>query len=205
MAEESTVNITEQTTQEQPTTQKTDTGNQAPGKEEKKAAAQQAEKTFTQADVDRIVQERLDRERKAQEEKQAEAAKLAAMNEKEKKDYEIKKLTARIAELEAKENRAAMAREARTMLSEKGLSDISDDIISRLIVESDAEATKQNVETFATMFGTAVDEAVKAKLKGSTPKTGQTSGSLTQAQILAVQDRKERQRLIRENMNLFQK
>ena len=205
MAEESTVNITEQTTQEQPTTQKTDTGNQAPGKEEKKAAAQQAEKTFTQADVDRIVQERLDRERKAQEEKQAEAAKLAAMNEKERTEYQIKQLTEELNAYKAKENRAAMAKEARAMLSEKGLSGISDDIIARLIVENNAEATKENVETFATMFGTAVDEAVKAKLKGSTPKTGQTSSTLTQEQIFAVKDRKERQRLIRENMNIFQK
>ena len=204
MAEENTVTTTEQTTQEQPVKQ-TDTGNQAPGKEEKKAAAKEPEKTFTQADVDRIVQERLDRERKAQEEKQAEAAKLAAMNEKERTEYQIKQLTEELNAYKAKENRAAMAKEARAMLSEKGLSGISDDIIARLIVENNAEATKENVETFATMFGTAVDEAVKAKLKGSTPKTGQTSSTLTQEQIFAVKDRKERQRLIRENMNIFQK
>lgn len=202
MAEESTVKATEETTVTQPTQQPTDTGSSESGKDSKKSTD---EKLFTQADVDRVVQERLARERKEQAEKQAEAAKLAAMNEKEKRDYELKKLQEELAGYKAREIRAAMTKEARSMLTGKGLSDISDELVACLVVESDAEATKKNVENFSTMFTAAVDEAVKAKLRGKTPERGSTPSSLTQEQILAVKDRRERQRLIRENMNLFQK
>lgn len=196
MAEEST---NTSTTTEPQAPEKTDTGNTAPAKEEKKAPAPQPEKTFTQAEVNRIIDERLTRER----EKQEEAAKLAAMNEKEKSDYTIKKLTEELNGYKARENRAAMAREAHAMLSEKGLGGISDELVDRLINETDAEATKKNVEDFAAMFTNAVDEAVKAKLRGKTPETGSPPSQLTQEQIFAVKDRATRQRLIRENMDLF--
>ena len=196
MAEEST---NTSTTTEPQAPEKTDTGNTAPAKEEKKAPAPQPEKTFTQAEVNRIIDERLTRER----EKQEEAAKLAAMNEKEKSDYTIKKLTEELNGYKARENRAAMAREAHAMLSEKGLGGISDELVDRLINETDAEATKKNVEDFAAMFTNAVDEAVKAKLRGKTPETGSPPSQLTQEQIIAVKDRATRQRLIRENMDLF--
>lgn len=196
MAEE---NTNTSTTTEPQAPEKTDTGNTAPAKEEKKAPAPQPEKTFTQAEVNRIIDERLTRER----EKQEEAAKLAAMNEKEKSDYTIKKLTEELDGYKARENRAAMAREAHAMLSEKGLGSISDELVDRLINETDAEATKKNVEDFAAMFTNAVDEAVKAKLRGKTPETGSPPSQLTQEQIFAVKDRATRQRLIRENMDLF--
>ena len=196
MAEEST---NTSTTTEPQAPEKTDTGNTTPAKEEKKAPAPQPEKTFTQAEVNRIIDERLTRER----EKQEEAAKLAAMNEKEKSDYTIKKLTEELNGYKARENRAAMAREAHAMLSEKGLGGISDELVDRLINETDAEATKKNVEDFAAMFTNAVDEAVKAKLRGKTPETGSPPSQLTQEQIFAVKDRATRQRLIRENMDLF--
>ena len=196
MAEE---NTNTSTTTEPQAPEKTDTGNTAPAKEEKKAPAPQPEKTFTQAEVNRIIDERLTRER----EKQEEAAKLAAMNEKEKSDYTIKKLTEELNGYKARENRAAMAKEARAMLSEKGLGSISDDLVTRLINETDAEATKKNVEDFAAMFTNAVDEAVKARLRGKTPEVGAPASQLTQEQIFAVKDRATRQRLIRENMDLF--
>ena len=196
MAEE---NTNTSTTTEPQAPEKTDNGNTAPAKEEKKAPAPQPEKTFTQAEVNRIIDERLTRER----EKQEEAAKLAAMNEKEKSDYTIKKLTEELNGYKARENRAAMAREAHAMLSDKGLGGISDELVDRLINETDAEATKKNVEDFAAMFTNAVDEAVKARLRGKTPEVGAPASQLTQEQIFAVKDRATRQRLIRENMDLF--
>lgn len=163
---------------------------------------QKAEKTFTQAEVDKIVQERLERQQKANEEKQAEAAKLAAMNEKERTDYQIKQLTAKLAEYEARENRAAMAKEASAMLSEKGLTGIPDELISPLISD-DAEQTKKAVESFASTFQTAVDSAVKARLAGTTPKTGGAVNSITKSEIMAIKNTKERQKAIRDHLELF--
>ena len=169
-----------------------------PGKGKQKAA----EKTFTEADVERIVKERLARERKANEEKQAEAAKLAAMNEKERTEYQIQQLTEELNAYKAKESRAAMAKEAKAMLSEKGLTGIPDELISPLISD-DAEQTKKAVESFASTFQTAVDSAVKARLAGTTPKTGGTVSSVTKSEILKIKNEKERQKAIREHIELF--
>ena len=200
MAESENTAPVEQTEQTQ---QPEKPGTQTSGKEQKKETAP-AEKTFTQAEVDEIVNKRLTRERKDQEEKQAEAAKLAAMNEKERTDYQIKQLTEKLAEYEARENRAAMAKEATTMLRSKGLDGIPDELIGYL-VRDNAEQTKNAVDGVASAFAQAVDDAVKAKLRGATPETGRRASTLTKEQILAVKDRKERQRLIEANMDLFKK
>jgi hypothetical protein len=186
---------TEATTQTEPAA--TEQATQEPGKGQKKA-----EKTFTQAEVDKIVQERLERQQKANDEKQAEAAKLAAMNEKERTDYQIKQLTAELEAYKAKENRAAMAKEAGAMLAEKGLAGIPDELIDHLI-RDDAEQTKKAVDDFATVYSAAVESAVKARLAGTTPKTGAKPNTITRAEILAIKDRKERQRQIAQHMDLF--
>lgn len=187
--------VNEVTTQTEP--QQTEPATE-PGKGKQKAA----EKTFTEADVERIVKERLARERKANEEKQAEAAKLAAMNEKERTEYQIQQLTEELNAYKARENRAAMAKEAATMLSEKGLTGIPDELISPLISD-DAEQTKKAVESFASTFSAAVDSAVKARLAGTTPKTGGAVNSVTKSEILAIKNDKERQKAIRDHIELF--
>lgn len=186
---------TEATTQTEPAA--TEQATQEPGKGQKKA-----EKTFTQAEVDKIVQERLERQQKANDEKQAEAAKLAAMNEKERTDYQIKQLTAELESYKARENRAAMAKEAGAMLAEKGLAGIPEELIDHLI-RDDAEQTKKAVDDFATVYSAAVESAVKARLAGTTPKTGAKPNTITRAEILAIKDRKERQRQIAQHMDLF--
>ena len=50
----------------------------------------------------------------------------------------------------------------------------------------------------------AVQAAVKEALKGNPPKVGTKKGGLTREQILKVENRVERQRLINENLDLFQ-
>lgn len=130
----------------------------------------------------------------------SEAEKLAQMTEKEKSDYEINKLKERIAEMERKESAGKMVSIARNILSEQKIN-VPDGIIQSLISE-DAEKTKTSVEGFAKMFKESVQDAVKEALKGNPPKTG-TDKKLTKADIMAVKDRTERQRLIAENMDLF--
>lgn len=68
-----------------------------------------------------------------------------------------------------------------------------------------AEDTKTAVEAFAKMYKAAVQAAVKDALKGNPPKAGSGGkGNMTKDQILAITNPAERQRLIAENMELFQ-
>ena len=71
-----------------------------------------------------------------------------------------------------------------------------------MLVSEDAEKTKGTIDSFVTLFQDAVKKAVAEELKGNVPKAGTNSG-YTKEQILAIKDRVERQKLIRENMNLF--
>ena len=93
-----------------------------------------------------------------------------------------------------------MAATERNMLKEKGIS-VGDDLIS-LMISDDADTTKKSVDTFIEAFQDAVNRAVKDALKGEPPKAGGAS-KLTREQIMKVENRAERQRLIRENMDLF--
>lgn len=58
----------------------------------------------------------------------------------------------------------------------------------------------------ATMYKEAVQNAVKDALKGKPPKAGNGGDkpSMTKDQILAVKNPSERQKLIAENITLFQ-
>ena len=93
-----------------------------------------------------------------------------------------------------------LSKQARSMLSEKGIN-ISDDLLV-MLVSTDADKTKSSVDSFITLFQSAVKTAVTEALKGGTPKTGGASG-ITKDQIMAVKNRAERQKLIKENMHLF--
>ena len=89
------------------------------------------------------------------------------------------------------------------MLEEEGIN-IPDELLGHLVSEN-AENTKAAVETFSKMYKAAVQAAVKDALKGNPPKAG-TGGkaTMTKEQILAVKNPSERQRLIAENITLFQ-
>ena len=68
-----------------------------------------------------------------------------------------------------------MRDEARKQLSEKGIN-ISDNLLE-FMVSKDAEKTKKAVDSFAELFNSAVNEAVKAKARQTTPReSGRFSG-----------------------------
>ena len=87
------------------------------------------------------------------------------------------------------------------MLQDKGIV-VGDELLANLIAE-DAEGTKAAVENFIDLFTAARDQAVKDALKGATPKAGGAPAGMTKEQILAVTNRAERQRLMKENEHLF--
>lgn len=176
------------------TTENQTTQTNEPGKDEK------AQPKYSDADVDKLISQKFAEWQKKQEKKTSEAERLAAMTAEEKAAERMKALEDKIRGYEVAAAKAEMTKQARTMLQDKNLH-VSDELLSNLIAE-DAETTKASVESFITLFSAAVDKAVKEALKSDTPKTGSSSG-MTKEQILSVQNRAERQRLIKENMNLF--
>lgn len=160
-----------------------------------------AEAKYTDADLDRIINQKFAAWQKQQEKKLSEAERLGKMSEAEKASERIRQLEERLAAADKKEAVAAMTRQARAILADKNIH-VDDSLLANLIAD-DAETTKASVEAFISLFQSAVDKAVKEALKGETPKTGTPSG-LTAEQIMQIKNRAERQQKIRENMHLFQ-
>lgn len=158
------------------------------------------EAKYTDADLDRIIGKKFAEWKQNEEKKVTEAERLAKMSAEEKANEHVKSLEQRVLEFEQREAKNEMMRQARAILSEHNIN-ASDAILSNLVAD-DADTTKAAVESFAKEFETAVENAVKAKLKSETPRTGTSSG-LTREQIMNIQNRSERQRLIKENIHLF--
>lgn len=135
--------------------------------------------------------------------KLTEAEKLAKMTKEEKAEYKAKKLERELADLKRQNALSDMAKTARKMLSEEEIN-ISDELLVHLVAE-DAEDTKAAVESFVKLFKSTVQAAVEDALKGPAPRTGAGGkGTMTKEQILAVKNPSERQKLIAENITLFQ-
>ncbi len=158
------------------------------------------EKKYTDDDIDRIITQKFAEWQKKQEKRVSEAQKLGNMTAEEKAEKRMKELEERIQKYEKESTRTEMMNQARAILQDDDIN-ISDRLLESL-VKDDAESTKSAVEEFASLFRAEVGKAVKEALKGEEPKAGGSS-TLTKEQILAVKDRTERQRLIRDNMNLF--
>lgn len=187
----------------------TNAGGSAPAEENKDTGkpeddgnkAKEPEKKYTDADVDRILDKKFAAWQKKQEAAISEAQKLAAMDEKQKADYEKKQLEKELADLKREKTIAGLTNEARKILSNEGVK-ISDDLLNNLIGE-DAETTSKQVNAFVSAYKEAVAAGVKEALKGSTPTKGTSGSKLTKSDILKVQDRAERQKLISQNLDLF--
>lgn len=135
--------------------------------------------------------------------KLSEAEKLAQMTKEEKAEYKASKLEKELEELKRQNARSDMAKTARKMLADEEIN-IPDELLVNLVAE-DADGTKKAVEAFSKMYKGAVQAAVKEALKGNSPKAGTGGkGTMTKEQILAVKNPTERQRLIAENLELFQ-
>lgn len=168
--------------------------------------AETTEKTFTQAELDAIIQkEKAKAKRSAEKEYKAkmdEAEKLRKMNADEKAEYEAKKQAAYIAELEAKINRSGLEKEASKMLSEAGI--VAGDEILAFVVKDSAESTQEAVNGFAELVNQLADNKVKEMLKGKTPRKVEqsTTGAITKEQFdrMGYKDRNE---LLQSNPELY--
>lgn len=155
---------------------------------------------YTDADVDKIIERKFAKWQKQQDEKVAEAQKLAEMNATQKAEYERDQLQKRLDELERSNAISGMISESRKQLSQRNIN-LPDELVQMLVAD-DAETTKTRVDSFAETFEAAVAAAVQAKLAGNAPKAGGAT-SLTKAQIMSIPDRAERQKAIHEHIELF--
>lgn len=133
-----------------------------------------APKTYTQEEVDALLQQETDRRvtsalKKAQEKnakKVKEAEKLAQMDAQQRYEYELQQREAAIAEKERQLTIAENTAEASKILANKGL---SADLV-QLVVAEDAETMQANIATLERAFKASVKEEVTKRLGSNAPK-----------------------------------
>lgn len=152
----------------------------------------ETERTYSQAEVDALLQKEGDRRvtaaLKKQEEKYKdkveEAKKLAVMNEKDRYEYELQQREKRVAEMEKELAISHMKDEATKVLAEKGLS-IS---LVDLVVNEDADTTNANISLLEKAFKQSVKDEVEKRLAAKVPLKSlpTTDGTITKEQFFKL-------------------
>lgn len=164
-------------------------------------------KTYTQAEVEALLQSEADKrvsaalkkqERKNQE-RIKEAEKLAKMNETEKFQYELEQREKAIAEKEKALALAENKNAASKILADKGI----DLALVDFVVADDAETMKANISLLDRAFKDSVKKEVEKRLSSNSPKINlPTNENITkeQAKKMGIM---ERQRLLDNNPSLY--
>lgn len=147
-----------------------------------KQTSDESTKTFTQDQVDEIIQKRLSKEQARAEKKQAEAIskaveeyknsvkedeRLANLSETERLNEELNKANAQIEELKAVQQRTQMLKATRDELSKRDLN-VQDDLIEILTTDN-AESTKNNIDALQTLLDNERAKWIEERSKGKTP------------------------------------
>lgn len=164
---------------------------------------EQTEKTYTESELKKIIQDRVAREKKATEKAVAEAEKLAKMNAEEKREHERQKLEEELAEYKRKDQFYSLSKEASKMLSEHNIH--ADDELLSFVVKDDAEATQAAVNTFVTMFNDKVEEGVKQALSGKSPKVHAKTEKVISAEEFKNMTYPEKVQLKADNPEMYNK
>lgn len=131
-------------------------------------------KTYTQEEVDKLLQSEADRRvneamKKAERKKEAaikEATKLAKMDEEQRYQYELEQREKAIADKERELALAENKATASMVLSNRG---ISAELVN-LVVAEDADTMNQNIQLLEKAFKESVKAEVEKRLATSTPK-----------------------------------
>ena len=144
----------------------------------------QETKTFTQEELDKIVQGRIAKERKAWEkhleDEKTEAQKLETMSEREKKKYQEEKRIKELDDREAAITRRELTAQAKVQLADKGIPTELAEILNL----TDAESCKKSIETVEKAFQTAVQRAVEERIKGREPMKKAKDAKLTDEELV---------------------
>ena len=164
---------------------------------------QEEVKTYTQEELEEIVKARVAREKKAAEKAVEEAAKLAKMNEEEKREFEYQKLQEELAELKRKDAYYGLSREASKMLAEHDIQ-ANDDLL-KFVVDDSAEETQSKVNAFVELFNAKVEEGVKKALSGRAPRANVNANQVVTKEDFNKMGYSERVALKQKDENLYNK
>ena len=144
----------------------------------------QETKTLTQEELDKIVQGRIAKERKAWEkhleDEKTEAQKLETMSEKEKKKYQEEKRIKELDDREAAITRRELTAQAKVQLADKGIPTELAEILNL----TDAESCKKSIEVVEKAFQSAVEKAVEERIKGREPMKKAKDAKLTDEELV---------------------
>ena len=164
---------------------------------------QQPEKKYTQEELEEIIKARVAREKKATEKAVEEAAKLAKMNEEEKREFEYQKLQEELAELKRKDAYYGLSREASKMLAEHDIQ--ADDDLLQFVVKDDAEGTQTAVNAFVELVNAKIEQGVQKALSGRTPKAHVNANQVVTQEQFDKMGYSERVALKKKDENLYNK
>jgi hypothetical protein len=139
-------------------------------------------KTFTQDELNAIIDKRLERERKDAQARidkaVTEAQKLAKMSADERAEHERQELQKTLARREAEITKRELRAEAKSQLSDKGLPVE----LAEVLPYTDADTTNAALAAVEKVFRQAVEKGVNERLKGNAPKVGQPAQGTTIAE-----------------------
>lgn len=148
------------------------------------------EKQFSQEEVNRLISERVEREKKkfesTLENRLSEAEKLAKMNAEQKAQYEKEQTEKKLAEREAKITQRELVAQAKENFAAKGLPLE----LAGCGVYTDAEACQKSLDAVEKAFNVAVEKAVNERMRGTPPKAanGQSKSDSKEDFLSAVQE-----------------
>ena len=155
------------------------------------------EKTFTQEELDKILNKKFAQWQKKTEEAKAEAERKAKLTEAEKLAEERKEFEAMRKQFEY---------EKRVNSTSKVLASNNLPVeFSDFLVADTEEATTQRVDLFKNAFNEAVEKLVNERLKGNTPKVGVSSSKEISKKEFRNMSYKEKMDLYNNNKELFKK
>lgn len=167
-------------------------------KNESDKAQDNQPKTFTQDEVNKIISQRLERQKEQLKAKEDEAKKLSRMNAEQKANYELEKANKRAEDATAKLARYEMRDSAKQMLADGGFT-VSDNALLDLVVTDNAETTQVNVETLLKAVEAIREDTRTKLLAGKTPKVGGKEIKPVSAKDLINMSTAERVKFQREN------
>jgi len=164
---------------------------------------QPTEKTFTQQEVDEIVKSRIEREIKKLTAKAQEPKKLTEINEIETLKSELQETQKALQELTTQHIKTELRAKASDILNSNGIK--PNEKMLDILVADNAETTHENIKAFTDLLKTQAVDIVKVQMKGATPvsTTANVTKTVTKAEIMAIKDVNERQKMIAENLHLF--
>ena len=124
--------------------------------------------TFTQAELDTLINKRLDRASKKADAEKAEAEKLAKMSEADRQQAEFEAEKSKFAEERKLYQKEKLELQVVKELSTKSLPTE----FSRYLIGEDADTCMVNIKEFENKWSQAIANAVDERLKGKTPTSG---------------------------------